>query len=209
VLKYDGGSTVAGRFWAGDEYDGLNTIALDGDGGIWAAGTTASHGEGGADVLILKYDSSLNLLMQKTWGTEAGENAYGIEIDGSNVLIAGLAHDVEAGSGDESLLLLSYSTSGLLNGSQAWGGGGSSATRMIAGGSGTLLFAGIAPNAYGNWQQISGAQTETSGIQETMSCEVVDIIGVESEVAGTQAAPPGTLNEGGGELDALVVKYTP
>ena len=94
VLKYDSsGNLLWYRTWGGSDYDFGAGIALDGSGNAFITGTTYSYGTSGYDGLLIKYDSSGNLLLNKTWGGaghDSGEGGYGIAIDGSgNAFITG------------------------------------------------------------------------------------------------------------------------
>jgi hypothetical protein len=56
-------TTIGGPNW-----DMLHSVIVDTDGNIVAVGETSSSGAGGADGLLVKYDSHGNFLYQKTFG---------------------------------------------------------------------------------------------------------------------------------------------
>ncbi|MCL5035982.1 MAG: SBBP repeat-containing protein [Chloroflexi bacterium] len=120
-----GGSTgTAGtswpKTWGGDNADDAFGVVVDSDGNIYVTGRTYSFGAGDADVYILKYDNSGNLLWQKTWGGSDIEWSSGISVDGSgNVYVTGRTGSFGAGFWD--VFLLKYSSNGNLVSEKTWG----------------------------------------------------------------------------------------
>jgi hypothetical protein len=76
--------TVAGadwtHTWGGPSNDYANAVAVDNSGNVYVAGSTASFGAGGTDVLILKYSPLGTLLWTKTWGGSGNEAANAIAV---------------------------------------------------------------------------------------------------------------------------------
>jgi|GEM_PF-4985995 len=62
------GNELWSRTVGGTNWDLLHSVMVDTDGNIVAVGETSSIGAGGADGLLVKYDSQGNQLYQKTFG---------------------------------------------------------------------------------------------------------------------------------------------
>ncbi len=108
--------------WGGSGSDSIASVTTDGSGNVYAVGSTSSFSAGGSDVLLLKYDSSGNLLWSRTWGGTGTENGNGVAVDSlGNVYIAGSTTSFGAGWYDA--LILKFDSSGNLLWSRTWGGG--------------------------------------------------------------------------------------
>ena len=107
LLKYNSSGTLLWNItWGGSEHEGGNGLAIDDMGNAFITGSTGSFEEG-QDVFLLKYDSSGNLLWNKTWGGSDEGYGYGISVDDSgNVFIIGETRSFGAGVYD--VLLLKY-----------------------------------------------------------------------------------------------------
>jgi tetratricopeptide (TPR) repeat protein len=127
LLKYDtSGNLLWYKTWGGSNDDIGKGIALDGSGNAFITGSTRSYGAGDNDAFLLKYDTSGNLLWNKTWGGSFYDEdiGYGIALDGSgNAFITGYTRSY--GAGDNDAFLLKYDTSGNLLWYKTWGGSGS------------------------------------------------------------------------------------
>jgi hypothetical protein len=90
LLKYGpAGQLLMQRTWGGGSDDRANDIAVDATGNVCLAGSTASYGAGGEDLLLLKYDSDEQLLWQKTWGDSGDDSAQAICLAGDGDLYLG------------------------------------------------------------------------------------------------------------------------
>jgi hypothetical protein len=122
LLKYDSsGNLLWNKIWGGSGLDSGYEITLDGSGNAFITGETNSYGVGNSDAFLLKYDSSGNLLWNKTWGGSSSDSGCGIALDGSgNAFITGYTYSFGAGNGDA--FLLKYDSSGNLLWNKTWGG---------------------------------------------------------------------------------------
>lgn len=107
--------------WGGSNDDEGYCVAFDRNGNIYLAGYTRSFGAGLSDVLLVKYDSSGNLLWQKTWGGSKEDWGIAVAVDTSgNVYVAGGTKSFGAGWSDA--FVLKVDSTGSLIWNRTWGG---------------------------------------------------------------------------------------
>ncbi|MBZ5536630.1 MAG: DUF6531 domain-containing protein [Acidobacteriia bacterium] len=142
LLKYgSSGILLWSRTWGGPGEDYGYAVAVDNAGNVYVAGGTASFGAGWYDALLLKFDSSGNLLWSRTWGGGSFEQAYSIGFDSSgNVYVAAESYSV-----GDAAVLLKYSPNGDLLLSKAWKGPATydTAYSLDVDGNGNVYLAGI------------------------------------------------------------------
>jgi uncharacterized delta-60 repeat protein len=114
VAKYDTSGTIQWqRVLGGSGNDFAIGIAVDSSGNAYITGYESSEGQGGADVLIAKYDTSGNIQWQRILGGGGGDLGLGIAVDSSgNAYVAGVTSSTGAGSNDA--LITKYNTSGTI-----------------------------------------------------------------------------------------------
>ncbi len=112
LLKYDSnGNLLWQRVWDKGDIDYATSLAVDDDGNLYVCGNTYSFGAGEGDALVLKYDSSGNLVWDRTWGGSDNDFAYGAAIDESgNLLVTGNTRNVAEAA--IAAFLLKYSPAG-------------------------------------------------------------------------------------------------
>ena len=140
LLKFDpSGNLLWQRIWGAGVADGASSLALDGSGNIYLAGSTdTTFRSRYVDVLVMKVDSAGNLLWQKNWGGPNNEYAYSIAVDSSsNIYVTG--YTTSFGPGGSNVFLLKLDSSGNLLWQRVWGGG-----------SGSQSGQGVAVDASGN-----------------------------------------------------------
>jgi len=108
LLKYNSsGNLLWDITWDGSDDDYGQGIAVDTWGYVYITGSTQSYREDNYDIFLLKYDSSGNLLLDKTWGGSRNDHGNGIALDSSgNAFITGYTYSYGAGYTD--LVLLKY-----------------------------------------------------------------------------------------------------
>ncbi len=124
LLKYTGvGDLQFSKLWGGVRNDYGYSVASDNLGNVYVVGTTNSFGAGGSDAVLLKYDSSGNLLYQKTWGGTQNDYGTGVAVDaGGYVYVTGYTYSLGPTPGIPSVFLLKYDPSGNLLFQKTWGG---------------------------------------------------------------------------------------
>ncbi len=106
--------------WGGIRNEIGMAVASDSAGNLYEAGSTTSFGFGASDVFLLKYDSSGNLIWQRTWGGNGEDIAQGVASDpGGNIYVTG--HTTGFGAVSEDAFLLKFSSSGDLVWQRIWG----------------------------------------------------------------------------------------
>ena len=109
--------------WGGIRNDYGYGVAVDPLGNVYVVGTTSSYGAGGSDVVLLKYDSSGNLLFQRTWGGTQNDYGTGVAVDaGGYVYVTGYTYSLGPTPGISAVILLKYDPSGNLLFQNTWGG---------------------------------------------------------------------------------------
>jgi hypothetical protein len=139
--------TYLGR---GGPTDGANSLVQTSDGGYTIAGYTYSSGTGYSDAILIKTDSSGNMIWKQTYG-EAGENSGAnslIQTSDGGYLLAGYTNSSGAGTAD----VWAVKTDSL--GNQEWnetfgGAGYSEATSVIQTSDGGYTLAGYS-NSFGS-----------------------------------------------------------
>lgn len=108
VAKFNSAGVIQWqKLISGANNDNGNSVSVDSSNNIFIVGTTNSHGTGLNDTIIIKCDSSGNVLWQKTLGGTGAENAVGVAVDSSG-------NSYLTGSTGDNLLMAKYDTSGTL-----------------------------------------------------------------------------------------------
>ncbi|MFW9900998.1 MAG: SBBP repeat-containing protein, partial [Candidatus Thorarchaeota archaeon] len=88
-------------------------ITVDSSGNIYVLGSSKPYGEEDYDVLLLKYNSSGNLLWNRTWDSS--------ELDsGKDIISDSIGNIYITGRNETELILLKYNSSGYLQWSKTW-----------------------------------------------------------------------------------------
>jgi len=132
LLKYDvEGDLQFSQTWGTQNSYG-NGVAVDNFGNIYVVGTTSSLGTG-SQIVLLKYDSSGNILTQKTVGGTQNSYGTGVAVDGGgNVYVTGYSYSLGPTPGISTVVLLKYDPLGNLLFQTTWGGKQDDAATSIA-----------------------------------------------------------------------------
>lgn len=122
IMQYESnGTLLRARTDGGTQTDQAYAVTSTFDGGFIVAGETASYGSGGLDVLLLKYDCSLNLIWTKTVGGPNDDSAYAVEETADNgFIVAGSTKSY--GVGNQDVFLMKFDSTGDLIWSRTAGG---------------------------------------------------------------------------------------
>jgi hypothetical protein len=126
LTKYD---TVGNRLWirqlGSADFDGGNSVSVDGNGNAYVAGRTDGNldgntGAGQTDIFLTKYDTNGVKQWTKQLGTTNPEEGYGVSVDSSgNAYVTGCTFgglDGNAKNGGFDIFLTKYD----MNGKKLW-----------------------------------------------------------------------------------------
>lgn len=105
VVKFDNNlNFLARKVYGGAGNEQGYRLNIDSSGNVFVIGWTTSEGVGNNDALIVKFDSSLNILARKRYGGTGNEFFYGADIDSQgNVICVG--YTSSEGSGNDGLIV--------------------------------------------------------------------------------------------------------
>jgi hypothetical protein len=116
LIKTDSfGDTLWTRTYGGTNKDRSLSVQQTLDGGYIISGHTFSIGAGGADVYLIKTNSSGDTLWTKTFGGSAGENGYSIQqtLDGGYIIVG---YTESFGAGHDDVYLIKTDSNGMVVG---------------------------------------------------------------------------------------------
>ena len=115
VAKYNSSGTIQWQrlLYGSSGSDIARRIATDSSGNVYISGYTNSIGQGNADFLIAKYNTSGTLQWQRILGGPVSEYSYGIAVDSSgDVYLGGSTSSII--SYDNDIFLAKYNSSGVI-----------------------------------------------------------------------------------------------
>lgn len=92
--------------YGGPDADGARALCETEEGGLLLVGYSFSHGQGDADVLVIKTDAEGKMLWHRTYGGRGTEYGYGCTPVDGGVLVVGYTTSFGAGSKDVYVLRL-------------------------------------------------------------------------------------------------------
>lgn len=103
------GQLLWSRLWGGSGTEDARSVVADGDSIVYVAGATASYGNGGKDVFLLKFNANGVLLDTLLWGGTYDETIQDVVMNGEYLYLTGTTSSYGNGqiSGD-------HKTDGLL-----------------------------------------------------------------------------------------------
>ena len=109
VVKFDTSLNIlAKKRYGGAGFDIFNSVAIDSDNNIICVGYTASEGLGLKDALLVKFDTSLNIIAKKRYGG-AGDDAFNnVVIDSTNNIIP-VGSTTSLGNNGSDALIMKFS----------------------------------------------------------------------------------------------------
>jgi hypothetical protein len=132
------------KTWGGPQNDYGFGVTVDGFDNVYVTGGTNSYGAAQSDAFLLKYDSSGNLLYQKTWGGPQSDYGNGVAVDNvGDIYVAGTTNGFGTNPGVPNAFLLMYDPAGNLLSKQFWQGGQSAyGTGVTVDGAGNVCLTG-------------------------------------------------------------------
>ncbi len=132
LVKYNSsGIEQWSKTWGGASADAANSVYETSDNGFVAAGWTNSHGAGGTDIALVKFNSSGIEQWSKTWGAGSSDLAQSvIESSTGSLIVAGYTSSYGAGGWDQ--VLINFNSSGVEQWSKTWGGVNDDISRSVA-----------------------------------------------------------------------------
>lgn len=122
LLKFDlDGNPVWARTWGGANAEYITSLAVFDSETIYIAGETHSFGNGGSDLLLVKWNGSGTAVWGRTWGKNLWEGANAISLDlQGNIYLAGGSASVAAGTPPD-VLAVRFTPAGNLVWVNSWG----------------------------------------------------------------------------------------
>lgn len=88
VVKFDTAlAVISAKTFGGTSDERFHDVAVDSNGDIACIGYVAAEGAGVFDIVLIKFDSSLNVIAKKIAGSANDEIGYGITIDNFNNML--------------------------------------------------------------------------------------------------------------------------
>ncbi|MFX1389140.1 MAG: hypothetical protein ACFE9Z_03645 [Promethearchaeota archaeon] len=99
------------RTWGSFEDEECMDMIIDNSGNIFLAGNTIKYADTYFDMFLLKYNSTGDLIFNRTWGTADYEECFGIELDDfGNIYLAGSKESY--GAGERDMCVVKYDNTG-------------------------------------------------------------------------------------------------
>ncbi len=124
LLKYNiTGNLQWNSSWFGGYRDFANDLIVDSENSSYIVGYSYNAtGANDYDILLLKFNSSGDLIWNKTWGTLDDEYGYGIGLDSyGNIYLSGYSVNKSVSS-DSDIVLVKYNKTGDYQWNRTWGG---------------------------------------------------------------------------------------
>lgn len=107
VAKFDKNlNEIWHKTWGGpDSLETARGISVTPDGSIYVGGTTKSYGNGGFEIVLLKYDPLGNLEWYKTYGGSRSDETFDIHIHGDDLYLTGKTSSFHPNQLEEAILI--------------------------------------------------------------------------------------------------------
>lgn len=152
VVKFDANLNILYRKIYGNvgNYNVFNSVAADALNNVICAGSVVNSGRADNNTLVVKFDSSLNMLFNKVCGKTGNEEFLGVTIDSMNNIIC-VGYTTSEGIGQSETLVTKFDT--VLN----------ILHRKVYGGAGTDKFASVSVDSSDNIICVGQTNSEGSG----------------------------------------------
>jgi PKD repeat protein len=207
LLKFSSdGQLLWAKSWGGTGLEAANGISVDASNRIFLAGGTNSFGAGVMDVLLMEWNADGELLFAKTWGTNAANGANDLFVSASGVVY--VVGGSDSYNSEWQGVVLMYDASGTLLQSSAIEGE-SIINALSIDSDSNLITVGFANESNLAWGNITGAVSDASAEVVDYIVSTIDIDGITLDVEGIESLPQGTVDTGGGQSEALIIKNFP
>jgi|GEM_PF-4605475 len=209
LIKTDPDGNVSWIRTYGDSLtENANCVRQAADSGYFITGRTLSHGNGSADIFLLRTDKNGSPLFFRTYGGISYENAQSLAItsDGGCIIVGGT---YSFGAGDQDALLLKVDSAGILQWQQTYGASQfDHATCVLTKSNGNFLIGGRT-TLMGNMDIIL---FETDPTGDTLWSKLYyaaayeETYGIAADPAGSIVISGTTSSSGAGYGDIIVLK---
>ena len=205
VVKFaPDGSLTWQRIWNGTTIRGLGRpdVAVSADGSIYVTGITADNGN---DAVLLKFNSSGDLVFDRQFDGRVSETGEGVAIAPDNTIyVAGTTTTFGASNQDAFVLHVQPTGKKILD-ALTWGGTGFETGAGVAVNGGTLTLAATTntPPPY-SLLPASAKLSAPRGRLAVAEGVLADVAGVVANPAAGTTTPPGSTTFGGNFEAALV-----
>jgi len=161
ITKWDfNGQLVWNRTWGGPDDDFGYSIWGDGNF-LYTCGYTESFGEGFGDLLLVKWNTTGNLIWNRTWGGHGTDWGRSIFWDGSYFYTGGVT--CSFGAGDEDFLLVKWDSGGNLIWNRTWGRDGEDRCYSIWGDGTYIYMCGHTKNRFDDYGDLLVVKWNANG----------------------------------------------
>ena len=217
VVKFDSNLNILSRkIYGGSTTDMFNNVTTDTSDNIICVGSTGSEGSGTTECLVVKFDSSLNILACKIYGGAGIDEFYAVGNDSSNNIIC-VGYTYSEGSGSpaycDALIVKFDSSLNIL-------------ARKIYGGAGNDVFSAITVDSNNNIICVGSTLSEGLGGKDGLIVKFDNNLNILAkkryggsgtdrfaditiDAAGNIYRCGYTTSDGAGGNDAFVIKITP
>ena len=209
VVKFDPSlALVARKRYGGTGTDQFNAVTIDSSNNIICAGYTTSEGTAG-DALVVKFDSSLNIIARKRYGGSNGDQFNAVAVDSLNNIIC-VGNTASEGNGVDDALVVKFDPSLALVARKRYGGSGTDQFNAVTvDSSNNIICAGYTGS--------EGAGGDALVVKFDSSLNIIarkryggsaydQFTAVTVDSSNNIICAGYTLSEGAGSYDGLVVK---
>lgn len=209
LLKYDSSGTLLwSKSWTVSDKGHPTSMTVAQDGSIYVCGSLDDLSGWSTDALILKFDSSGNILWGRRWDGGDYDDGFDIAVDlAGNINLVGTSWPMAEGQSD--LFYLKYDNQGNCLWSWWWGDYMYDDGYAIAfDPSGNVFIAG--DGMYGQ-----GLGRSVTGVSGSVTVTASSVVGTETSPSGVTGSPAGNdtvpsgFEDTGGPDDLLVIKNFP
>lgn len=200
------------RVLGGAGTDAGYDIAIDSNDNIYVIGYTESQGAGGAEFLLVKYDTDGVLQWQRSLGSSGIELGYGLALDSSaNIYITG--YTTSQGAGGYDAVIAKYNSSGVIQWQRSLGGASTDIGYSVAVDSGSNVYVvGYQySQTYGQSELLLAKYNSSGTIQWQRGLGSAGYEfghGIIVDPFDDIYVTGGTTSQGAGDYDVLINKYS-